>query len=157
MRRKLLRTGLLLLPLSLLPTAGARANGPPTVTASGHATFFTSFGGEPRLFKFHAKEVDGDATGKATLVRPESGVKLQVEIDCIIIVDSATLLLGGTITESTSGNEGYEVVFAVRDGGKHGADRLSPLFEATCETDDWALDSLRVIDAGQIKVHVKDE
>lgn len=157
MRRKLLRAGLLLLPLSLLPTARATAQGPATVTTSGHATFFTSFGGEPRLFKFHAKEIDGDATGKATLVRPESGLKLQVEIDCIIVVDSDTLLLGGTITKSTSGNEGYEVVFAVRDGGKNGADRLSPLFEGTCESDDRALDSLRVIDAGQIKVHVKDE
>lgn len=156
MTRMFVRIALLLLPLSLLPVASATAQGPATVKASGNGIFFTSFGGTIRIFKFHAKEQGGEVTGKALLLRPESEDKVEVEITCITIVDSSTLLLGGTITKSTTGTEGDEVVFAVRDGGEHAADRLSPLFTGTCESDQ-PLDSLLVIDAGNIKVHVEED
>lgn len=145
--------------LSLSPLPASSAMAKPTVQASGEGLFFESFGGELRVFSFHAHEIDGEVQGNAVLARPGPQANLHVEITCIRVVDSDTLLIGGILQKATEFlPEGSESVFAVRDGGQGGQaqDFLSALHEGTCESEQ-PLTTLGPIDAGTINVRVDEE
>src|SRR5215831_4974060 len=124
----------LVLSPSLLPASSAMAQ--PTVNASGNGIFFVSFGGELRLFSFHAQENNGEVTGNAVLASPGSSDNLHVDVNCIRVLDSNTLVIGGLLQKATEFlPEGYQLVFAVRDGGNEAKDQdfLSALHNGTCE------------------------
>ena len=143
-----------LLVLSLSPLLASRAlASQPTVLASGQGIFFDEFV-TLRLFSFHAQEIDGVASGNAVLARPGPGDNLHVDINCIRVVDSNTLVIGGTLQKATEFlPEGYQEVFEVRDGGEgNDQDSLSALFNGTCE--DELPFFLMPIDDGTVNVQV---
>src|SRR5262245_14027432 len=72
----------------------------PTVLASGQGIFFDAFV-TLRLFSFHAQEIDGKVTGNAVLAQPGPGDNLHIDINCIRVVDSDTLVLGGVLQKAT--------------------------------------------------------
>ncbi|WP_437578337.1 hypothetical protein [Sorangium sp. So ce887] len=152
--RRLVRAALLFLPLSLLSVPNAAAQ-EVVVRASGQGFFFTAFGGALRVFAFTAvQREDGTVMGQVVLFSQASGARIHIEVTCIRVVDSNTVVVGGVVTQSTSpGLVGRQVVFAVSDGGEGigSVDFVSPLFEGTCESN-RPLESLLPIDAGNVQV-----
>lgn len=147
---------LLIVAVSPLSAVGAAAQDMSTVHASGEGTFFTSFGGEKRIFAFNAHNVGDEVKGHAMVFSKVSGAKVHVDVDCIIVIDPETVQIGGVITKSNAGTVGVYVVFAARDGGPGQQDYLSPLFEDTCESV-RPMGSLLAIDVGNINVKVDEE
>lgn len=108
------------------PAAGAQG-----VLASATGTGMThASGNDIRVFTFTAvTHDDGTTTGEAEFLRPSSGRRSHIVLDCLQVVGNVATM-SGTITRSSAGEEGLRAVFSVEDNGEGAAaaDRLSPLF-----------------------------
>jgi len=152
---------LLVLSPFLLPVSSAVAS-QPTVQASGNGVSFELFGGLRRTFSFSAVEMDGEVMGNALLSR-ESPFEddhhldnVHVDINCIRVVDSHTLVIGGVLLKATEFlPEGTQEVFKVIDGGEgNEGDFVTGLFPGTCDSEPNF--NLVPIEAGNINVRVRE-
>jgi hypothetical protein len=90
---------------------------PSSATGAGHLTVQD----ELRTFTFSAiEEPDGTVTGQSQLNNRAAGVKIHMEIDCLLIINSNTASISGVVTQSNAPDVavGYIGVFVVRDNGE---------------------------------------
>jgi hypothetical protein len=117
----------LILPWLLAAAATASAEGQ-LARASGHGHMRTNADGIPdpegelRTFSFTVGSFqDGTVLGQAQLKNRASGLRVHVDVDCMIVIDNIAVMSGvisHTNELSPAFTEGASVFFAVRDHGE---------------------------------------
>lgn len=84
-------------------------------------------------FAFTATTLDnGSVIGQAQFQLPEQGVRLHIEIDCLLVVDNIAVMTGVVTNSADPTDVGRTALFAVIDGGE-GANGLSDGFTGPFE------------------------